>query len=314
MNDLVPAPVSVEATPGHDYRLTADTVISTERGSSAARSVGKYLADLLRPATGYRLHVKEARGHDPDDGIVLLLSGADQKVGNEGYELDASKHGVVIRARTADGLFSGVQTLRQLLPAAIDSWTHQPGPWAVSGGHIVDYPRFAYRGAMLDVSRHFFPVSTVERYIDDIARYKVNYLHLHLADDQGWRIQIKSWPNLAIHGGSTEVGGGPGGYYTQREYKDLVKYAASRHITIVPEIDMPGHTNAALSSYAELNCNGIAPPLYTGTDVGFSSLCVNKEITYQFLDDVIRELARMTPGPYIHIGGDEAHRPVRPIT
>jgi hexosaminidase len=131
-------------------------------------------------------------------------------------------------------------------------------------------------------------------------------LHLHLADDQGWRIEIKSWPRLATFGGSTEVGGGPGGFYTQDQYRDLVAYAASRHITIVPEIDMPGHTNAALASYAELNCDGVAPPLYTGIDVGFSSLCVNKDITYKFLDDVLGELAAMTPGPYLHIGTDEA--------
>ena len=135
----------------------------------------------------------------------------------------------------------------------------------------------------------------------------MNHLHLHLADDQGWRIEIKSWPNLTIHGGSTQVGGGKGGFFTQEEYKDIVQYAQERFITIVPEIDMPGHTNAALSSYAELNCDGKATKLYTGTKVGFSTLCTDKEITYKFVDDVIRELAAITPGPYIHIGGDESH-------
>jgi hexosaminidase len=132
-------------------------------------------------------------------------------------------------------------------------------------------------------------------------------LHLHLSDDQGWRIEIKSWPNLTAHGGSTEVGGGEGGFFTQEQYSDIVKYAQARHITIVPEIDMPGHTNAALASYAELNCDGKARELYTGINVGFSSLCVRKDITYKFVDDVIRELAALTPGPYIHIGGDESH-------
>jgi hexosaminidase len=135
----------------------------------------------------------------------------------------------------------------------------------------------------------------------------MNVLHLHLSDDQGWRIEIKSWPNLATHGGSKEVGGGEGGYYTQEQYTDIVNYAAARHITIVPEIDMPGHTNAALASYAELNKNKKATELYTGTEVGFSTLDTRSELTYKFIDDVIRELAALTPGEYIHIGGDESH-------
>jgi hexosaminidase len=133
---------------------------------------------------------------------------------------------------------------------------------------------------MLDVSRHFFTVDQVKRYIDQLALYKINKLHLHLSDDQGWRIAIDSWPRLATYGGSTQVGGGPGGHYTKAQYKDIVRYAASRHLEVVPEIDMPGHTNAALASYPELNCDGVAPPLYTGTEVGFSSLCVGKPVTY----------------------------------
>ena len=168
-----------------------------------------------------------------------------------------------------------MQTLRQLLPAAVEKDTVQPGPWLVAGGTIVDYPRFAYRGAMLDVARHFFTVDQVKRYIDQIALYKINKLHLHLSDDQGWRIAIDSWPRLATYGGSTQVGGGPGGYYTKAEYREIVALRGLRATsTVVPEIDMPGHTNAALASYAELNCDGVAPPLYTGTEVGFSSLCV----------------------------------------
>jgi hexosaminidase len=135
--------------------------------------------------------------------------------------------------------------------------------------------------------------------------YKINRLHLHLADDQGWRIEIKSWPELARRGGASEVGGGPGGYYTQEQYKDLVDYAATHFVTVVPEIDMPGHTNALLSSYADLNCNGTAPAPYTGTEVGFSALCVDLDVTYKFIDDIVREIAALTPGPYFHAGGDE---------
>jgi hexosaminidase len=159
---------------------------------------------------------------------------------------------------------------------------------------------------MLDVARHFFGVADVKHYIDLLASYKLNRLHLHLSDDQGWRIAITAWPNLAKYGGSTQVGGAEGGYYTQAEYADIVAYAQQRYIMIIPEIDLPGHTNAALASYAELNCNDVAPPLYTGTEVGFSTLCAEKAITYTFVDDVIRELAALTPGPFIHIGGDEA--------
>jgi hexosaminidase len=194
-----------------------------------------------------------------------------------------------------------------VLPPTIEANKRQPGPWVVPGGSIVDFPRFAYRGAHLDVARHFFTVDEVKQYIDELALYKINTLHLHLTDDQGWRIQINSWPRLTTFGGEFEVGGTPGGYYTQADYSEIVAYAQSRFVTVIPEIDMPGHTNAALASYAELNCSGIAPPLYTGTDVGFSSLCVPKPLTYDFVDDVIRELAALTPGKYLHIGGDEAH-------
>jgi hexosaminidase len=203
-------------------------------------------------------------------------------------------------------VFWGVQTLRQLLPASIESETRQPGPWSIAAGIIRDRPRFVWRGAMLDVARHFFGVQDVKRFIDLMAFYKLNRLHLHLTDDKGWRIEIRSWPNLATYGGSTAVTGDPGGYYTQADYAEIIEYARSRYMVVVPEIDMPGHTNAALSSYAELNCSGAAPPLFTGIEVGFSSLCVDREVTYRFVEDVLTELAAMTPGPYLHIGGDEA--------
>jgi hexosaminidase len=306
LNSIVPAPVSATATAGVTYGVTAVTTIYTEPASTAATGIGNYLAAILRPSTGYPLPVVSAPSASPADGIALLLSGAPSGIGGEGYQLDVTAASIAIRANQPAGLFAGVQTLRQLLPPAAESATVQPGPWEVAGGHIVDYPRFAHRGAMLDVARHFFPVATLQRYIDEIALYKVNRLHLHLSDDQGWRIAINSWPNLAIYGGSTEVGGGTGGYYTQDEYRQIIAYAASRYITIVPEIDMPGHTNAALASYPELNCDGVAPKLYTGTRVGFSSLCVGKEITYTFIDQVLGEIAALTPGPYLHIGGDEA--------
>ncbi len=298
MQDVVPIPVSVQPAAGVVFTLPSTATISAD---AAGARVADHLAGILRRSTGYALPVGASGGQ-----IQLLLSGADPTVGSEGYQIDVLENLVTIRAQTAAGLFHGVQTLRQLFPPEIESATVQSGPWQLPGGRIVDYPRFAYRGTMLDVARHFHPVATVKQHIDRMALYKINYFHLHLSDDQGWRIVVDGWPRLVTHGGSTQVGGGPGGYYTKAQYQEIVAYAAERFITIVPEIDMPGHTNAALASYAELNCNGVAPPLYTGTDVGFSALCTSREGVYTFIDNVLGELAALTPGPYIHIGGDEA--------
>ncbi|MFR9731642.1 beta-N-acetylhexosaminidase [Saccharopolyspora sp. MS10] len=297
LHQVVPAPEAVQETPGVEFELTAGSTISADPG---ATEVAGYLAGILRPSTGFELPVSEGGAGD----VVLRLddAGADPA----GYRLEVTAEAITLRAGASEGLFHGVQTLRQLLPAAIESPRAGPGPWTVPGGQITDRPRYEHRAAGLDVARHFFGVEEVKRYVDQIARYKVNFLRLHLSDDQGWRIQINSWPRLTEHGGSTAVGGGPGGFYTQEDYSEIVAHAASRHVTIIPEIDTPGHTNAALSSYAELNCDGVAPPLYTGIEVGFSSLCVDEDITYEFLDDVIREIAALTPGPYLHLGGDEA--------
>ncbi|MFE2092025.1 beta-N-acetylhexosaminidase [Streptomyces sp. NPDC059460] len=303
LGQIVPAPAEVKGG-GSPYTITAGTKIRVDDDSGEARRIGTYLAGVLRPSTGYALPVTDRGG---SDGIRLRLGSHDSELGAEGYTLKSSHGSVTITARGPAGLFHGVQTLRQLLPADVEKNSRQAGPWQVAGGTVTDAPRYAYRSAMLDVSRHFFSVTEVKRYIDQLALYKMNKLHLHLSDDQGWRIAIDSWPRLATYGGQTEVGGGVGGYYTKSDYKEIVRYASSRYLEVVPEIDLPGHTNAALASYAELNCNGVAPPLYTGTSVGFSSLCAPKAITYTFVDDVVRELAALTPGKYLHIGGDEAH-------
>ncbi|MFD5701785.1 beta-N-acetylhexosaminidase [Streptomyces lasiicapitis] len=301
---IVPVPMKAEPG-GPGFEITSKTRIRVG-DRPEERRVGEYLASVLRPSTGYRLPVTDRSG---GDGIRLRLSAEPENkvLGSEGYRVISKRGSLTITSWSPTGLFHGVQTVRQQLPVAVEKKTKQPGPWRVAGGTIKDKPRFAYRGSMLDVSRHFFPVEQVKRYIDQLALYKMNKLHLHLSDDQGWRIAIDSWPRLATYGGSTQVGGGPGGYYTKDQYKEIVAYAASRQMEVIPEIDMPGHTNAALASYAELNCDGVAPPLYTGTAVGFSSLCVKKDVTYKFVDDVVRELAALTPGGTVHIGGDEAH-------
>ena len=303
-NNLIPKPVSVTAS-GGSFELSSQTGIFIQDESSEILKTAEYLSDKLSPATGFELEV-ETTEESPSKGIYLMLTD-DTELGAEGYELQIEKKLITLKANQTEGLFRGVQTIRQLLPAAIENKTVQEASWTIATGSIRDYPDYKFRGAMLDVARHFLGVDDVKHYLDLMAFYKFNVMHLHLADDQGWRIEIKSWPKLTEIGGSTEVGGGKGGFYTQEEYTDLVNYAAERYITIIPEIDMPGHTNAALASYAELNCNGKATELYTGTKVGFSTFCTDKELTYKFIDDVIGELAELTPGPYIHIGGDESH-------
>ena len=304
--NLIPKPVSVTATAGV-FELTNATAIYIEGESAEVKQVGQYLADRLNPSTGFGLKVSSVKGIPGKGNIYLVASGTDPQLGEEGYELMITGDLLKVTANHPAGLFRAMQTIRQLLPDKVEASTVQAGPWELATGTIRDYPSYSFRGSMLDVARHFFTVEEVKRYIDLIAFYKMNVLHLHLSDDQGWRIEIKSWPNLTTLGGSTQVEGGKGGFYTQEQYKDIVKYAADRYITIIPEIDTPGHINAALASYAELNCNGKAPALYTGTEVGFSTLCARKDITYKFIDDVFRELSELTPGPYLHIGGDESH-------
>ncbi|MFF3947201.1 beta-N-acetylhexosaminidase [Streptomyces sp. NPDC001902] len=301
LGQVVPAPSSVEPD-GTAFTLGDAAGIHVPGGSAQAGAIAGQLAELLRPSTGYALPVTTDRA---GEGIVLALDTA-ARTGAEGYTLRSTARTVVIRAATPTGLFHGVQTLRQLLPADVERRYVVRRPWTVPGGTISDAPRYGYRGAMLDVARHFFTVDEVERYVDQLALYKINRLHLHLTDDQGWRIAVDGLPRLTAHGGSTEVGGGPGGFYSKADYREIVAYAASRYMTVVPEIDMPGHTNAALASYAGLNCDGVARELYTGTKVGFSSLCVSRPATTAFVETVLREVAALTPGPYLHVGGDEA--------
>ncbi len=308
---IIPKPQVIAPT-GNSFELTEQTTIYYHGGSDEMKQTAVFLAEILRPATAFKLDVRLAEDKEQSGNIYLNLTDLDEGQGSEGYEIIITKETITLNANHPEGLFRGIQTLRQLLPAGIEMKKKQAGPWLIATGEIRDYPEYAYRGVMLDVSRHFFLPEQLKQYIDLLALYKINILHLHLSDDQGWRIEIKSWPRLTEIGGKTEVDGGKGGFYTQEEYSDIVNYAGERYITIVPEIDMPGHTNAALASYAKLNCDGKARELYTGTEVGFSTLCTRDDSTYKFVDDVIRELAAITPGPYIHIGGDESHVTKKP--
>ncbi len=307
MTPLIPLPVEHRPAAGI-FHLTAATRIEVDPAVPETLAAGAFLADLLAPACGFRLPVKAKVPSAGPGCIQLDLRPALTGLGTEGYRLAVSPSRIELEAPAAAGLFYGIQTLRQLLPPAVESAAARPGPWIIPAGTIIDYPRFPWRGAMLDVARHFFVVDDVRRFIDLMAAYKLNRLHLHLTDDQGWRLMIERWPDLAAVGGRSAVGGDRGGWYTRADYGAIVAHAAARGITIVPEIDLPGHTNAALSAYPELNPDGVAPPPYTGTEVGFSTLTLDRESTQRFLDEVLGEVAAMTPGPYLHIGGDEAHQ------
>ena len=303
---IIPRPVSITAT-GDYFTIKKETGIYIQGESQELNRIGQYLAGVFRPSTGYPLDVRST-GEAPGSGNILMtLSGAAESVGEEGYVLNITKKLVTLSAKTPAGLFHGIQTIRQLLPADIELNSKSEGPWKIATGTIVDNPVYSFRSTMIDVARHFFDVNEIKHIIDFLSYYKFNALHLHLTDDQGWRIEIKAWPNLTAFGGRYEVGGTPGGFYTQEQFSEIVKYADDHFITIVPEIEMPGHSNAALSSYAELNCNGKATKSYTGTEVGFSTFCAKKDITYKFVDDVVKELAAITTGEYLHIGGDESH-------
>jgi len=283
---LIPYPLKIENTGEYLPISELTTISSTGADSPLVLEMKSFWeTSLLLPLetkTQGRLELKI------DSGIE----------GQEAYQLQLTEEGVVLRAADEEGLYRAWQSLQQILV-----FSKETGK--IPTGTITDKSVYPFRGVMLDVARHFFTVSEVKRFIDLIALYKFNFLHLHLSDDQGWRIEIKSWPDLTALSSDSEVGGTQGGFYTQEDYQELVAYAADRFITIIPEIDIPGHTNAALHAYPILNCDGVAPPVHTGIEVGFSSLCVEKPITYQFIEDVIRELAAITPGPYLHLGGDE---------
>lgn len=309
-NNIIPKPLSYEKGEGK-FILKKDASIyvkgNTEEETEEISKIAEFIRGKLKTSTGFELNI--IKSDNPSAGSIYLTTiGSEEDQGNEGYKIITTPENIKIIAYKPEGLSRGIQTLRQLLPADIEKDTLVTDvEWSIPVSTINDKPEYSHRGLMIDVARHFFTVDEIKRQIDLAAQYKINRVHLHLTDDQGWRLEIKKWPDLTAIGGSTQVGDGPGGYYTQEEFKDLVKYAAERYVEIIPEIDMPGHTNAALASYGFLNPDGKKKPLYTGTSVGFSSLMTHDEKTYEFIDDVIREVSEISPSEYIHIGGDEAY-------
>lgn len=310
---IIPLPQEMTLQPGH-FTLTPDSDINSD---SAARKTAAYLKARLRVSTGFpfKVHSKGA------PGIMLTCKNSDPQLGAEGYELTVSSNLVVIRAPTQAGLFYGVQTLLQLLPPEIySSNVVTTVDWNVPCLHIRDWPRFQWRGLMLDVSRHYFDKSEIEAILDAMALHKLNTFHWHLTDDQGWRIQIKKYPRLTEIGAwrngvgfglasNSTTAYGPdgryGGFYTPRDIHEVLAYAAARHITVVPEIEMPGHSRAALAAYPQYSCTG--GPFTTSDTGGIFNGIYNpaNEQTFHFLDDILSEVFQMFPGKYVHIGGDE---------
>jgi hexosaminidase len=333
---IIPQPEKVELRDG-SFRLAPNTRIYVD---FASRPTGKMLAARLRQSTGYKFPVvtKLLSSAPVGNDILLTTKSARTNLGPEGYELTASANSVVIRAPAQAGVFYGTRTLLQLLPPEIFSTNIVAGKdWQMPCVQIEDQPRFKWRGLMLDVSRHFYSKQEVEQLLDLMALYKLNVFHWHLTDDQGWRIQIKKYPKLTQIGAwrSASVltppgvkpedlskgnahpswtapsadkfgpSGRYGGFYTQDDIREVVKYAAARHITIVPEIEMPGHSVAALAAYPQFSCTGgpFSTDVHAGVNHGI--YCVGNAGTYVFLQNILTEVFRLFPGKYIHIGGDE---------
>lgn len=306
MENMIPMPMKVLATE-NGFALDEFTAIYTSENADGFPEVGKFLSKKIKAKTDLDIpvNVEEVPGRE---GVIYINQSDSLELNApEAYQLCVTTDSVILNSNTAEGAFRGIQTLRQIIPETSIDTLATYKVWNIPTGKIIDNPVFEYRGSMLDVARHFFSVEDVKKYIDLLAYYKYNVLHLHLTDDQGWRIEIKSWPKLTEVGGSTEVGGEAGGFYTQEDYTEIVNYAADHHMIVVPEVDMPGHTNAASVSYPFLNGNGKKVALYEGTHVGFSTFDTRKDTVYAFIDDVVREISAITPGPYFHIGGDESH-------
>lgn len=328
--NIIPMPVSMKTSAG-SYSLTNSSALGYDNDES--RKVAETFADRFNRASGFSLNVR--KGNSSSVQFNLNKKPALQ-LGSEGYTLESGQNGVVITANGQAGLYYGMQTLLQLLPKEVEGKAVSGIDWKIPYVSITDYPRFGWRGLMLDVSRHFFTKEEVKQYLDQMAAYKYNTLHWHLTDDNGWRIEIKSLPKLTQVGAWRVERHGQfgqlappkegekatyGGFYTQDDIKEIIKYAHDRNITIVPEIDIPGHSMAALAAYPELSCTK-DPSTKVNPGSSFSewygngkfkmlidnTLNPSDEKVYEFLDKVFTEVATLFPNPYIHAGGDECYK------
>ena len=310
---VIPLPQETSLTQENPFKLNGNPLIAYPEGNALLQRNAEFLSEYIRQSTGYAPKTKAiASGERLKDAITLSLS---TEIDNrEGYVLTTTPEGISINGQTENGVFYGIQTLRKSLPAEAKGATI-----LLPSGEVKDEPRFPYRGMHLDVCRHFFPLEFVKKYIDLLAMHNINTFHWHLTDDQGWRIEIKKYPKLTEIGSQrnrTVIGKNTseydytphGGFFTQEEAKEIVKYAQERYITVIPEVDLPGHMLAALAAYPELGCTGgpyeVCPLWGVFEDV----LCVGNEQTMQFLEDVMAEIIDIFPSEYIHIGGDESPR------
>jgi len=309
---LLPMPRAVAEHPERAaFVLRSPVRIVIDASGDDWRDVGELLAESLRAQTGFRVTVASAdaaRARASEAASVITITGAQRAEHREAYTLDVQGTGVTIASVTPQGAIWGIQSLRQLLPPAFDTVNGvRRESWTIAAVHIRDQPRFVWRGTMLDVGRHFLPVGAVKRHIDLMSRYKLNVLHWHLTEDQGWRLAINAYPALTTVGAwRTEADGSrSGGFYTQAEVREVVEYARRRGVMVVPEIEMPGHAMAAIVAYPELGCTGeqFAVPATWG--VFAEVMCPGKPFTFTFVQQVLDEVIALFPSPFVHIGGDE---------
>ncbi len=299
VSHLIPYPQKVVVQEGEPFELGSPIAVATSLSDALLTRVLPALGDVARD---WDLPL----GLVDEDGQAAVTLICDSEVGTPGpgrpeaYTLEITEAGITVTAGTASGFFHAFSALAQLADRKEDGSVLLPPVL------IVDQPRFEWRGLSLDVGRSFFPPQEVKRVVDLLARYRFNRLHLHLSDDQGWRLQVKIRPKLTARSGKTAVEGGRAGFYTEEDLSYLTEYAASRGVTIVPEVDIPGHTNAATHAYGELVPEAEPTPAYSGMQVGFSRLHADLPATEAFLRDVFQAVADQTPGPYVHVGGDEA--------
>jgi hexosaminidase len=319
MVDVIPLPKKITNKKG-EFIFTGNTKILVYPGTEEMQSIGEYFADIINSASGLNIEVSATKKKKPPRKGILLSLEENPDMNAEEYHLLIDPGYIIINGKTPNGLFYGIQTLRQMLPPEIELEEVIKGiKWTAPAVEIEDEPMYSYRGLMLDVGRHFFPKEDVKRFIDIMALHKFNYFHWHLTEDQGWRIEIKKYPELTEIGAFRKEtlvghyrdkprqfdGEKYGGFYTQDDIKEVVEYAASRYITIVPEIEMPGHSEAALASLSELGCTGGPYEVFTKWGINNEVYCAGNEKTFEFLENVLAEVIELFPGKYIHIGGDE---------
>ena len=310
---VIPLPQEVSLTQENPFKLNENVLIAYPENNALLQRNAEFLSEYIQQATNYAPKTKAiAAGEQVKNAIVL---GLDPSIANkEGYVLTTTPEGININGQTANGVFYGIQTLRKSIPAEAKEATI-----LIPAGEIKDEPRFSYRGMHLDVGRHFFPKEFMKKYIDLLALHNMNTFHWHLTDDQGWRIEIKKYPKLTEIGSQrsrTVIGRNTqeydntpyGGFFTQEEAKEIVKYAQERYITVIPEVDLPGHMLAALAAYPEMGCTGGPYEVCPRWGIFEDVLCIGNDQTMQFLEDVMNEIIEIFPSKYVHIGGDEAPR------